>query len=195
MFEIEEDYRTAYDFYKRIYSETKDMTYLERMVSCAYHIDQAVYEEALQELAGRNPTEENLFRLASFYLYVSKDYEEANKALDNMVHKWPLPKYQILLSYSFLQIGDNAAACDLLKRIPPKFRQPWGTQLLSKHYQEQGEWNKAIDVIKDYIKFYPDDSNTLLCLAYIYKRMNWIDEYHELIQSMLPSGATRQVNE
>ncbi|MGP8320455.1 MAG: tetratricopeptide repeat protein [Methanosarcinaceae archaeon] len=172
LFEIEEDYRTAYDFYKRIYSETKDMTCLERMVSCAYHIDQAVYEEALQESAGRNPTEENLFRLASFYLYVSKEYEKANDALDNMVHKWPLTKYQILLSYSFLRNGDNAAACDLLKRIPPKFRQPWGTQLLSKHYQEQGEWNKAIDVIKDYIKFYPDDTNTLLCLAYIYTRMN-----------------------
>ncbi len=124
-----------------------------------------------------------------------KDYEEANEVLENMVHKWPVPKYQVLLAYSFLQIGDNTAACDLLKRIPPKFRQPWGTQLLSKHYQEQGKWNKAIDVIKDYIKFHPDDTNTLLCLAYIYKRMNWIDEYHELIQSMLPPGATRQVNE
>jgi tetratricopeptide (TPR) repeat protein len=188
LFEIEEDYRTAYDFYKRAYSETKNITYLERMVSCAYHLDQAVYEDALQESARRNPSEENLFRLASFYLYVSNEYEEANKVFDNMVHKWPLPKYQILLSYSFLQIGDNTAACDLLKHIPPKFRQPWGTQLLSKHYQEQGEWNKAIDVIKDYIKFHPDDTNTLLSLAYIYKRMNWIDEYQELIQSMLPPG-------
>jgi len=195
LFEIEEDYRTAYDFYKRVYSETKNITYLESMVSCAYHIDQAVYEEALQESAGRNPTEENLFKLASFYLYVSKDYEKANEVLEKIVHKQPLPKYQVLLSYSFLQIGDNTAACDLLKRIPPKFRQPWGTQLLSKHYQEQGEWNKAIDVIKDYIKFYPDDTNTQLCLAYIYKRMNWTNEYQELIQSMLPPGETRQVNE
>jgi tetratricopeptide (TPR) repeat protein len=195
LFELEEDYRIAYDFYKRAYSETKNITYLEKMVSCAYHLDQAVYEEVLQESARRNPSEENLFRLASFYLYVTKDYEKANEVLDNMVHKWLLPKYQILLSYSFLQIGDNTAACDLLKRIPPKFRQPWGTQLLSKHYQEQGEWNKAINVIKDYIKFYPDDTNTLLSLAYIYKRMNWIDEYQELIKSMLPSGATRQVNE
>ncbi len=195
LFEIEEDYRTAYDFYKRVYSETKNIIYLESMVSCAYNLDQAVYEEALQESAGRNPTEENLFRLASFYLYVSKDYEKANEALEKIVHKQPLPKYQVLLSYSFLQIGDNTAACDLLKRIPPKFRQPWGTQLLSKHYQEQGEWNKAIDVIKDYIKFYPDDTNTQLCLAYIYKRMNWTNEYQELIQSMLPPGETRQVNE
>ncbi len=194
LFEIEKDYRTAYDFYKRAYSETKNITYLERMVLCAYHIDQAVYEEALQEWAGRNPTEENLFRLASSYLYVSKDYEKANEVLEKIVHNWPLPKYQILLSHSFLQIGDKTAACDLLKRIPPKFRQAWGTQLLSKHYQEQGKWNKAIDVIKDYIKFYPDDTNTLLCLAYIYKRMNWTDEYQELIQSMLPPGATRQVN-
>ena len=194
LFEIEKDYRTAYDFYKRAYSETKNIAYLERMVLCAYHIDQAVYEEALQEWAGRNPTEENLFRLASSYLYVSKDYEKANEVLEKIVHNWPLPKYQILLSHSFLQIGDKTAACDLLKRIPPKFRQPWGTQLLSKHYQEQGKWNKAIDVIKDYIKFYPDDTNTLLCLAYIYKRMNWTDEYQELIQSMLPPGATRQVN-
>jgi len=195
LFEIEEDYRTAYDFYKRVYSETKNITCLESMVSCAYHIDQAVYEEALQESAERNPTEENLFRLASFYLYVSKDYEKANGVLEKIVHKQPLPKYQVLLSYSFLQIGDNTAACDLLKRIPPKFRQPWGTQLLSKHYQEQGEWNKAIDVIKDYIKFYPDDTNTLLCLAYIYKRMNWTNEYQELIQSISPPGATRHVNE
>jgi len=195
LFEIEEDYRTAYDFYKRVYSETKNIIYLESMVSCAYNLDQAVYEEALQESAGRNPTEENLFKLASFYLYVSKDYEKANEVLEKIVHKQPLPKYQVLLSYSFLQIGDNTAACDLLKRIPPKFRQPWGTQLLSKHYQEQGEWNKAIDVIKDYIKFYPDDTNTQLCLAYIYKRMNWTNEYQELIQSMLPPGETRQVNE
>jgi len=195
LFEIEEDYRTAYDFYKRVYSETKNIIYLESMVSCAYNLDQAVYEEALQESAGRNPTEENLFRLASFYLYVSKDYEKANEVLEKIVLKQPLPKYQVLLSYSFLQIGDNTAACDLLKRIPPKFRQPWGTQLLSKHYQEQGEWNKAIDVIKDYIKFYPDDTNTQLCLAYIYKRMNWTNEYQELIQSMLSPGETRQVNE
>lgn len=185
LFEIEKDYRTAYDFYKRVYSETNDMAYLKSMVSCAYHIDQAVYEEALQESARRNPTEENLFRLSSFYLYLSKDYEKASKALEKIVHKWPLPKYQILLSYSFLQIGDKTSTCDLLKHIPPKFRQQWGTQLLSKHYQEQGEWNKAIDVIEDYIKFYPDDTNTLLCLAYIYKRMNWTDEYKELMQSML----------
>jgi len=195
IFEIEGDYRTAHDFYKRAYSETKNMEWLERMVSCAYHLDQAVYEEALQESAGRNPTEENLFRLASFYLYVTKNYEKANETFANMVNKWPLPKYQILLSYSFLRIDDIRAACDLLKRIPPKLRQSWGTQLLSKHYQEQGEWNKAIGVIKDYIKFYPDDTNTLLCLAYIYKRMNWTDEYQELIQSLLPPGATKQVNE
>lgn len=194
LFEIEKDYRTAYDFYKRAYTKTKNITYLERMVLCAYHIDQALYEDALQDWAGLNPTEENLFRLASFYLYVNKDYEKANEVLEKIVHKWPLPKYQILLSYSFLQIGDNAAACDLLKHIPPKLRQPWGTQLLSKHYQEQGKWNKAIDVIKDYIKFHPDDTNTLLCLAYIYKRMNWTDEYQELIQSMLPPGAMGQVD-
>ncbi|MEA1934848.1 MAG: hypothetical protein U9N60_10550 [Thermodesulfobacteriota bacterium] len=195
IFEIEGDYRSAHDFYKKAYSETKNMEWLERMVSCAYHLDQAVYEEALQESAGRNPTEENLFRLASFYLYVTKNYEKANETFANMVNKWPLPKYQILLSYSFLRIDDIRAACDLLKRIPPEFRQSWGTQLLSKHYQEQGEWNKAIGAIKDYIKFYPDDTNTLLCLAYIYKRMNWTDEYQELIQSLLPPGATRQVNE
>ena len=195
IFETEEDYRTAHDFYKRAYSETKNIKWLESMVSCAYHLDQAVYEEALQESADRNPTEENLFRLASFYLYVIKNYEKANETLANMVYKWPLPKYQILLSYSFLRINNIRAACDLLKLIPPKFRQSWGTQLLSKHYQEQGKWNKAIGVIKDYIKFYPDDTNTLLCLAYIYKRMNWTDEYQELIQSLLPAGATRQVNE
>ncbi len=192
--ETERDYRTAYDSYKKAYNETKEITYLQSMVSCAYHLDQSIYEDALQESVELNPTEENLFRLASFYLYVKKDYREANKVLEKMVREWPLPKYQVLLSYSFLQFGDNSAALDILKRIPPEFNQPWGIQFLSKHYQEQGKWNKAIDVIKDYIKFHPDDTDTLLCLAYIYKRLNWTDKYQELIQSLLPSEGTEQMN-
>ncbi len=193
--ETEGNYRAAYELYKRAYNNTKKMTYLQRMVSCAYHLEQNIYEDSLRELAGLNPTEENLFRLASFCLYVKKDYKEANEVLEKMVHDWPLPKYQVLLSYSFFKLGDNSAAIDLLKRVPLKFQQPWSIQLLSKHYQEQGEWNKAIDVIKGYIKFHPEDTDTLLCLAYIYKRLNWKDKYQELIQSLLPSAGMEQMNE
>jgi tetratricopeptide (TPR) repeat protein len=193
--ETQGNYRAAYDLYKRAYNDTKNKTYLQRMVSCAYHLEQNIYEDSLRELAGLNPTEENLFRLASFCLYVKKDYKEANEVLEKMVHDWPLPKYQVLLSYSFFKLGDNPAAIDLLKRVPLKFQQPWSIQLLSKHYQEQGEWNKAIDVIKGYIKFHPEDTDTLLCLAYIYKRLNWKDKYQELIQSLLPSEGMEQMNE
>jgi tetratricopeptide (TPR) repeat protein len=193
--EVEGDYPTAYDLYKKAYSKTKKKTYLQSMVSCAYHLEQNIYEDSLRELAGFNPTEENLFRLASFCLYVKKDYKDAKEVLEKMVHNWPLPKYQILLSYSFFKLGDNSAAVDLLKRIPPTFQQSWGIQLLSKHYQEQGKWNEAIDVIKGYIKFHPDDTDTLLCLAYIYKRLNWKNEYQELIQSILPSEGMEQMNE
>jgi tetratricopeptide (TPR) repeat protein len=193
--ETEGNYRAAYDLYKRAYNDTKKMTYLQRMVSCAYHLEQSIYEDSLRELAGHDPTEENLFRLASFCLYVKKNYKEANEVLEKIVHDWPLPKYQVLLSYSFFKLGDNPAAIDLLKRIPPKFQQPWSIQLLSKHYQEHGKWNKAIEVIKDYIKFHPDDTNTLLCLAYIYKRLNWKDEYQELIQSLLPSDGMERMHE
>ena len=192
--ETEGNYRAAYDLYKRAYNDTKKMTYLQSMVSCAYHLEQNTYEDSLRELAGLNPTEENLFRLASFCLYVKKDYKEANEVFKKIVHDWPLPKYQVLLSYSFFKLGDNPAAINLLKRIPPKFQQPWSIQLLSKHYQEHGKWNKAIDVIKDYIKFHPEDTDTLLCLAYIYKRLNWKDKYQELIQSLLPSDGLERMN-
>jgi tetratricopeptide (TPR) repeat protein len=193
--EMEKDYSTAYDIYRRVYFDTKEMTLLHGMVSCAYHLDSGIYEETLRELARQEPTEENLFRLASLYLYMTKDYKAANKALDKMVEKWPIPKYQLLLAYSLAQSGDNLAACDVLEQIPMEFQQPWGILLLSKHYQEKGKWNKAVDIVEGYIEIHPDNTDIVLSLAYIYKRLNWEEKYQKVIQSLLPPEAAKQVNE
>ena len=117
-------------------------------------------------------------------LYIHDLFKEASVLYEKIADTRLSSELTQCLLNSYYNAGEIGKALELCRNLREKYEDPLEniSKIEYEIYEEIGDLNKALVVCEAYLSAFPDDTDMQMRLAYVYHRLNNVEEFDRLLE-------------